>query len=309
MSDEASFSPTAEPLSDDVRHDQYLSERYGAQPRPDDLEWTPAVETMLAHRSVRAFTPTPLTERELTTVIAAAQSAPTSSNLHLWSVIVIDDDALRARIMDLADSPNQSENFAFMRQAPTVLLWVADASRNEEIMAAAGADTGTLDYLDSFLTVSVDAAMAAQNAVVAAESMGLGTCYLGSMRNLEAALCDLLGLPPHSYVVVGLALGHPAPQRLGGGPPPARAGRRCAAQPRSRASAGVLVASLRGGLRRVPRLAGTGWALLARGGAAGIEPHVHGRPRRDARRRREAGIRPRLSAEGRAGALSDGGSA
>lgn len=224
MSDEASFSPTAEPLSDDVRHDQYLSERYGAQPRPDDLEWTPAVETMLAHRSVRAFTPTPLTERELTTVIAAAQSAPTSSNLHLWSVIVIDDDALRARIMDLADSPNQSENFAFMRQAPTVLLWVADASRNEEIMAAAGADTGTLDYLDSFLTVSVDAAMAAQNAVVAAESMGLGTCYLGSMRNLEAALCDLLGLPPHSYVVVGLALGHPAPERLGGvHPRPAQA--------------------------------------------------------------------------------------
>ena len=224
MSDEASFSPTAEPLSDDVRHDQYLSERYGAQPRPDDLEWTPAVETMLAHRSVRAFTPTPLAERELTTVIAAAQSAPTSSNLHLWSVIVIDDDALRARIMDLADSPNQSENFAFMRQAPTVLLWVADASRNEEIMAAAGADTGTLDYLDSFLTVSVDAAMAAQNAVVAAESMGLGTCYLGSMRNLEAALCDLLGLPPHSYVVVGLALGHPAPERLGGvHPRPAQA--------------------------------------------------------------------------------------
>ena len=224
MSDEASPSPTAEPLSDDVRHDQYLSERYGAQPRPDDLEWTPAVETMLAHRSVRAFTPTPLTERELATVIAAAQSAPTSSNLHLWSVIVIDDDALRARIMDLADSPNQSENFAFMRQAPTVLLWVADASRNEEIMAAAGADTGTLDYLDSFLTVSVDAAMAAQNAVVAAESMGLGTCYLGSMRNLEAALCDLLGLPPHSYVVVGLALGHPPPERLGGvHPRPAQA--------------------------------------------------------------------------------------
>ena len=91
-------------------------------------------------------------------------------------------------------------------------------------MAAAGADTGTLDYLDSFLTVSVDAAMAAQNAVVAAESMGLGTCYLGSMRNLEAALCDLLGLPPHSYVVVGLALGHPAPERLGGvHPRPAQA--------------------------------------------------------------------------------------
>ena len=224
MSDDARPSPATDSPGDAARRAQYLSERYGAQPRPDDLEWTPAVETMLAHRSVRAFTPTPLTERELATVIAAAQSAPTSSNLHLWSVIVIDDDALRARIMDLADSPNQSENFAFMRQAPTVLLWVADASRNEEIMAAAGADTGTLDYLDSFLTVSVDAAMAAQNAVVAAESMGLGTCYLGSMRNLEAALCDLLGLPPHSYVVVGLALGHPAPERLGGvHPRPAQA--------------------------------------------------------------------------------------
>lgn len=224
MSDDARPSPATDSPGDAARRAQYLSDRYGAQPRPADLEWTPAVDTMLAHRSVRAFTPEPVTERQLATIIAAAQSAPTSSNLHLWSVIVIDDDALRARIMDLADSPNQSENFAFMRQAPTVLLWVADASRNEEIMAAAGADTGTLDYLDSFLTVSVDAAMAAQNAVVAAESMGLGTCYLGSMRNLEAALCDLLGLPPHSYVVVGLALGHPAPERLGGvHPRPAQA--------------------------------------------------------------------------------------
>ena len=234
MSDDARPSPATDSPGDAARRAQYLSDRYGAQPRPADLEWTPAVDTMLAHRSVRAFTPEPVTERQLATIIAAAQSAPTSSNLHLWSVIVVDDAALRDRIMDLADSPNQSENFAFIRQAPAVLLWVADASRNEEIMASAGAgaDTGTgtgtgtdsLDYLDSFLTVSIDTAMAAQNAVVAAESMGLGACYLGSMRNLEAALCELLALPRHSYVVVGMALGHPDPARAGGvHPRPAQA--------------------------------------------------------------------------------------
>lgn len=226
MSDDARPSPATDSPGDDARRAQYLSDRYGAQSRPADLEWTPAVETMLAHRSVRAFTPEPVTERQLATIIAAAQSAPTSSNLHLWSVIVVDDAALRDRIMDLADSPNQSENFAFIRQAPAVLLWVADASRNEEIMASAGAGTGTgsLDYLDSFLTVSIDTAMAAQNAVVAAESMGLGACYLGSMRNLEAALCELLALPRRSYVVVGMALGRPDPARVGGvHPRPAQA--------------------------------------------------------------------------------------
>ncbi|WP_366180904.1 nitroreductase family protein [Actinomyces timonensis] len=199
-----------------ARRAQRLSNRYGAQSRPEDLEWAPAVETMLAHRSVRAFTPDPLTERQLATIIAAAQSAPTSSNLHLWSVIVVDDAVLRERIMDLADSPNQSESFAFIRRAPTILLWVADASRNEEILTAAGAGTGSLDHLDSFLTASIDTAMAAQNAVVAAESMGLGACYLGSMRNLEAALCELLTLPRRSYVVVGMALGRPDPARVGG---------------------------------------------------------------------------------------------
>ncbi|ARD42380.1 nitroreductase family protein [Actinomyces gaoshouyii] len=117
-------------------------------PSPEDLEWTPAVETVLTHRSVRAFAPEPLTERQLATIIAAAQSAPTSSNLHLWSVIVVNDAVLRDRIGP-GRLLNQSENFVFIQQAPTILLLVAAASRNEDIMTAAGASTGSLDYLDS----------------------------------------------------------------------------------------------------------------------------------------------------------------
>ena len=68
-----SHTPTRPVPDDATSHAQLLTDRYADQPRPDDLEWTPAVETMLAHRSVRAFTPEPLTERQLATLVAAAQ--------------------------------------------------------------------------------------------------------------------------------------------------------------------------------------------------------------------------------------------
>jgi hypothetical protein len=68
-----------------------------------------------------------------------------------------------------------------------------------------------LDYLESFTVAAIDAALAAQNAVVAAESLGLGTVYIGALRNQPEAVAQVIDLPPRAAVVFGLVVGHPDP--------------------------------------------------------------------------------------------------
>jgi hypothetical protein len=66
------------------------------------------------------------------------------------------------------------------------------------------------DTVENFLIAAVDAVIAAQTAALAAESLGLGICYIGSIRNQSAAVIDLLGLPRLIFPVAGLTLGWPA---------------------------------------------------------------------------------------------------
>ena len=73
----------------------------------------------------------------------------------------------------------------------------------------------TMPWLETFLVASVDVALAAQNAVVAAESIGLSTVYIGAMRNEPEKVADLLGLPPQCFVLFGLCVGYA--DRAGGG--------------------------------------------------------------------------------------------
>ena len=73
-----------------------LARRYGAN-APAGVLWNPTIAGLLAHRSVRAYLPDPLAPGTIETLIAAAQSAATSSNLQLWSVVAVEDPAKRAR--------------------------------------------------------------------------------------------------------------------------------------------------------------------------------------------------------------------
>jgi hypothetical protein len=70
-----------------------------------------------------------------------------------------------------------------------------------------------LGYFDSFLVGAIDAALAAQNAMVALESLGLGGVYIGALRNKPLEVASELGLPPHVLAVFGLVVGHPDPAR------------------------------------------------------------------------------------------------
>lgn len=181
-----------------------LLARYGAGELPALPKLDAVARAMLHHRSVRAYAPTPLAPGTLELLVAAAQSAPTSSNMQSWSVVAVEDPARKARLSRLA------QDQAFIRQAPLFLCWIADLSRLERVGAAIGGRLEGLAFLETFMVAIIDAALAAQNAVVAAESLGLGTCYVGALRNHPEEVARELSLPPSALAVFGLAVGHAA---------------------------------------------------------------------------------------------------
>lgn len=167
----------------------------------------PVIDHLLAHRSVRQYLNTPLPAGTLETLLAAAQSASTSSNLQAWSLLAIEDPAHKARLATLS---NDQEH---IRQAPLFLVWLADFSRAQRIADQQGIELEVPALLDSLLVSSLDAALAAQNAVVAAEALGLGTVYIGALRNNLQAVIDVLQLPPRVFPVFGLCVGYADPER------------------------------------------------------------------------------------------------
>lgn len=177
--------------------------RYGTPSPTPPLPESPVARSLMAHRSVRAFSPAALPEGVLEAAVAAAQSASTSCNMQAWSVVAVQDGQKRARIAELAGEQ------AFIAQAPLFLAWVADLSRLEQVGRAHDRALPGLDMLDTFVTGVIDTALAAQNAAAALESYGLGIVYVGAVRNQPEAIAAELGLPPRALAVCGMSVGYP----------------------------------------------------------------------------------------------------
>ena len=182
-----------------------LRERYGADATPAAGPWNEVIASLLSHRSVRGYLSDPLPVGTLETLIAAAQSAATSSNLQTWSVVEVSDPATRAELAAIAN------NQKHIVECPLFLAFCADISRNERLGSAEATKLEALPYIETFLVAAIDAALSAQNAVVAAESLGLSTVYIGAMRNNVERVAELLGLPPRVVCVFGLCVGYPKP--------------------------------------------------------------------------------------------------
>lgn len=183
-----------------------LAERYGVA-APAAILSSPVIEQALAHRSVRAFTNAPLPGNTLETLVAAAQSASSSSNLQLWSVVAVEDPDHKSELATLANDQ------AFIRRAPLFLVWLADLSRTHAIGAARDVTVEGTDFLESLLLGVIDATLAAQNAALALESLGLGVVYVGAIRDHVVEVAKSLKLPPYVFPVFGLAVGHPDPEK------------------------------------------------------------------------------------------------
>lgn len=176
--------------------------RYGEGNAPALTPLTPTIELMLAHRSVRAYRPDPPPEGALEAIVAAAQSAATSSNLQTWSVVAVTDPARKAQFAAIAGGQKHIE------ECPVFLLFVADLARLNRVAAEADIPRNGNDTFEMFLVAAIDASLAAQNATLAAESLGLSTVYIGAMRNRPEEVAGLIGLPPACAAVFGLCIGY-----------------------------------------------------------------------------------------------------
>lgn len=181
-----------------------LCQRYGAEQMPTTGPWNDVIAGLVSHRSVRQYETRALELGTAETLVAAAQSAATSSNLQCWSVISVTDQALRRQLAEIAG------NQQHVVQCPLFLVWLCDLSRHERLAQSRGVQLEALKLTESFLVGVVDAALAAQNAVVAAESLGLSTVYIGALRNDAERVAELLKLPEGVVAVFGLCVGHAA---------------------------------------------------------------------------------------------------
>ncbi len=161
----------------------------------------PAIETMLAHKSIRRFTADPVPEGDIRRAIEAGQMASTSSNVQAYSAIRVTDEAIRAELADLS-GPQQK-----VVDCGAFFVICGDVRRHRLLTERAGEVYDA--KLEAFLVAVIDATLFAQNACVAFEAMGYGICYIGGLRNNLPKVGELLRLPAGVYPLFGLCVGVP----------------------------------------------------------------------------------------------------
>jgi nitroreductase len=196
--------------ADRSRAAELVRARYRQAEAPVPIAHNATLEHLLGHRSVRAFLPDRPPEGLVETLVAAAQSASSSSNLQPWSVVAVTDPARKARLSELAGDQ------AFIREAPLFLVWLIDFNRLNKVAETQRRAVEGLDYTESFLLGAVDTSLAAQNAFVALESLGFGAVFVGAIRNRPAEVAAELNLPPKVFALFGMAIGRPDPARPAG---------------------------------------------------------------------------------------------
>ena len=169
----------------------------------------PALETILNHRSIRKFTEQPISEELLSTLFEAGMAGSSSGFLQSASIIRVTDKQLRyeiRRICAEAQDAKEGEKYGhpYVEHCAELLIYCMDNQRHLQVVPNA-----QIDWTEVTLVGAIDSAIMAQNLLVAAESLGLGGVYLGSVRNDINRLSELLQLPAGVVPMFGMALGYP----------------------------------------------------------------------------------------------------
>jgi nitroreductase len=183
-------------IYDNELHDRFgLDVELGGDP-PDD-EW---LRIVLLRRTQRRYDSRPVLDSLVRLLLAAALSASSKSDFQQASILWLRDRAQRDKLAALfPDMP-------WIGSAPVFLVFLGDARRLERISRHPVAN-GTLE---GFFNAAVDAALALQTCILAAENQGLGTCPISVLRNRIDAVAEILALPDKVFPVAGLCLGYPA---------------------------------------------------------------------------------------------------
>ena len=164
---------------------------------------TQNMDLLLKHRSIRQYKPDQIDETLLTKIIEAGTRASTTGNMQLYSVVVTRDAEKKAQMAPL------HFNQPMVKQAPVLLTICADMNRFNRWCSVRGADAG-YDNLLWLMNAVIDASLFAQNICLAAESQGLGICYLGTALYNAKELINILQLPTGVLPVTAITVGYPA---------------------------------------------------------------------------------------------------
>ena len=164
------------------------------------------LRSLYERKSVRAYTEEPVSPEDKNAILEAAVQAPTAGNQQLYTILDITDSEKKASLAVLCD------NQPFIAKAPLVLIFLADCRKWYRAFRFGGCAARTPGCGDLLLAVS-DANIAAQNAVTAAESLGIGSCYIGDIMERKEELSELLALPQWVFPAAMLVFGHPTQQQ------------------------------------------------------------------------------------------------
>lgn len=165
------------------------------------------VKQLSERKSVRVFEERTITQEEKNTILEAAVMAPTAGNQQLYTILDITDQSLKEELVKTCD------NQPFIAKADMVLIFCADCRKWYDAFVHAGCKPRTPGVGDLMLAVT-DTAIAAQNAVTAAWSLGIGSCYIGDvMENCEKQR-RLLKLPQYVFPAVMAVFGYPTQQQI-----------------------------------------------------------------------------------------------
>lgn len=155
-----------------------------------------------SHRSIRSYKPDPIRDAMLDQIIAAAHRAPTSMNAQEISLIVVRDAEKRGRIAGLAGGQ------AWIAQAPVFIIIAIDFHKTDLGVRKAGQAQIVHESMEGFGVAATDAGIVLGTLITAAESLGLGIVPIGGIRRNPQGMIDLLGLPPLTFPLVGMCIGH-----------------------------------------------------------------------------------------------------
>ena len=164
------------------------------------------IQELFQRKSVRLYSDEAITDEEKNLIIESALQAPTAGNMTLYSIIDVTNQELKEELAKRCD------NQPFIAKAPLVLIFLADYQKWYDMFKEYTPDVPKLEESDLILAME-DACIAAQNAVVAAESMGIGSCYIGDIIENFEANQELLNLPKYAVPIAMVVFGKPTEQQ------------------------------------------------------------------------------------------------
>ena len=165
------------------------------------------LKQLCERKSTRVFTDKKITDEQKEIILNAAMQAPTAGNQQLYTIIDVTDQKIKEKLVETCDGQ------PFIAKAKMVLIFCADCQKWYDAYCVAGAAPRKAGVGDLMLAVS-DANIAAQNAVQAAHSLGIGSCYIGDvMENCEQHR-QLLNLPDYVMPAAMLVFGYPAENQI-----------------------------------------------------------------------------------------------